>query len=365
MLAESHPYIRRIIRFCLLPYCYFKLVPWHECPHSRLHVAQDLLYIFFKLKYYPGNYGLCHLWEKDRSEWAYYYGASYDPYQRQRLRQFVQRYAYQIVFDDKELCEQFCRGLKVPMPEFYGTVEPGGPYRKQIEVCLEKSADKELFIKPIMGRGGKGIMKAVKGRNTIIVKTAGGDTDIADFVLTEKCVLQEGVSQHRAVSQIAPSSVNTIRIITLLTTGLDVILLGALMRFSKEGSFVDNTSAGGISIGIDCNKGELREVGFDFSGNTYTKHPDTEFIFAGFTIPFWKEVVELAVTIQKSCEFYRLVGVDIAVTPNGPVLIEANANPDIIGIEQVNGPILTDKRVFDEFVKYDLLVNQYQRVLYD
>ena len=69
MLSENHPIIRRILRFIALPYCYFFLVNWKECTASRLQVLKDLLYIFFKLKYYPDNYSPCRFWEKDRKEW--------------------------------------------------------------------------------------------------------------------------------------------------------------------------------------------------------------------------------------------------------------------------------------------------------
>ena len=125
MLSETHPYIRRIIRFCLLPYCYFKLVPWHECTRSRINVLKDLLYIFFVLKYYPDNYGPCRLWEKDKSEWSFYYGSSYDPYQRQKLRKFVQRYDYRILYEDKELWQQFAKGLHIALPPYFGVIDPG------------------------------------------------------------------------------------------------------------------------------------------------------------------------------------------------------------------------------------------------
>ena len=63
--------------------------------------------------------------------------------------------------------------------------------------------------------------------------------------------------------------------------------------------------------------------------------------------------------------FYKLIGMDIAVTQVGPVLIEVNANPDIVFQEQTSGPLFKDKRVLKEFDKYDLLVNKYQKKLLD
>ena len=87
------PYVRRFLRFLALPYCFSK-VNWKECTKTKTQVAFDFLYIFFRLKYFPDNYSPCRLWEKNRAEWAYYYGSNYDPYQRRQLRKVVQPAAY-------------------------------------------------------------------------------------------------------------------------------------------------------------------------------------------------------------------------------------------------------------------------------
>ena len=83
------PYRRRLVRFLALPYCYLRLVDWRQCRASRVRVLLDLLYIFFRLKYFPGNYSPCRLWEKERRQWVRYYGSGYDAYQRARLQREV------------------------------------------------------------------------------------------------------------------------------------------------------------------------------------------------------------------------------------------------------------------------------------
>ena len=98
MLSESHPLIRRVIRFLALPYCFFKMIDWKECQISKYQVLRDLLYIFFRLKYFPDNYSLCRLWEKERTQWAYYYGSIYDAYQRSQLRCSVGKKKYEELF---------------------------------------------------------------------------------------------------------------------------------------------------------------------------------------------------------------------------------------------------------------------------
>ena len=365
MLSESHPYIRRIIRFCLLPYCYFKLVPWYECTKSRLQVAKDLLYIFFKFKYYPDNYGPCRFWEKDREDWRYYYGSSYEPYQRQRLRKFVQRNEYQILFNDKEFWEQFCQGLQLKMPHYFGVLEPGPNCQGQIEKYLTDSSAKKIILKPIQGHAGRGIMLAEYGSDGIQVRTSTATCSLTDFKLMTRCVVQEFIEQHPDIAEYSSSSVNTIRIVTLWTKNNDVVLVSGSIRFGQGDSFVDNWSSGGVSVGVDTDAGILKKYAYDKQGNRYVEHPVSGKKFEGFQIPEWKKAVATARRIQEVSPFYRLIGCDIAVTESGPVLVEANANPDIVYQEQTSGPILADKRVYDEFVKYDLLINNYQKTLYD
>lgn len=364
MFSEWHPYVRRLIRFLLLPYCYFKLVPWQECTRSRFKVLADLLYVFFVFKYYPDNYGPCRFWEKDKSEWCFYYGSSYDPYQRQRLRKFVQRDEYRILFEDKELCEQFARGLQVSLPRYFGVVDPVGPYQEKIKTVLNEKYSGQIIIKPIAGSAGHGIVLASRTANGIEIKTESQHYELDRFELTERSVVQEFVEQHPLVASIASSSVNTVRLVTLWTIDDDIILVGAYMRFGQGESFVDNVSAGGISVAIDTYTGALKEYAFDKTGKRFTRHPVSGVVFNKFQIPMWNEVVEMAKVVQKASPFYRLIGCDVAVTASGPVLIEVNAEPDIVALEQRCGPILSDRRVFDEFNNYDLLINEYQKSLY-
>jgi len=323
-----------------------------------------MLYIFFALKYYPDNYGPCRLWEKDRSDWRFYYGSSYDPYQRQKLRKFVQRNDYRILYEDKELWQQFAKGLQISIPPYFGVIDPGASYQEKIRAILNEKYNGQIIIKAITGSAGRGIALARRSASGIEVKSGSHSYELEKFELTERSVVQGFIEQHPAVSSIASSSVNTVRLVTLWTKGNNIILIGAYMRFGQGESFVDNVSAGGVSVAIDTNTGALKEFAFDKIGQRFTQHPDSGVVFNKFQIPMWNDVIEMAKVVQQASPFYRLVGCDVAVTELGPVLIEVNAEPDIVALEQRCGPILSDRRVCDEFNKYDLLINKYQKALH-
>jgi hypothetical protein len=351
------PYCRRFLRFIALPYCYFKLVNWEECNASHYQVLKDLLYVFFKFKYFPDNYSLCRLWEKDRNQWRYYYGSIYDPYQRGRLRKEVQKKEYEILFEDKNVCYQLCKAANLPLPMQYACIDDSDECKSIITNILDSNPDVKIIIKPVGGIGGRNIILAYKKNNRIIIKKKKEELSLEQFVAPGLSVLQEYIQQHEKLSAISPST-NTIRIITLLTKEREVLLIGAYMRFGIDEAYVDNVSSGGISIGIDIDKGVLKENAYDKRGRLYAYHPTSNFIFYNFEIPYWPDVLALAKKIQDSFFYYKLLGIDIAITPAGPIIIEINAAPDMVAMEQRYGPILANEKIRKAFAEYNLLINK-------
>jgi hypothetical protein len=324
---------------------------------------KDLLHIFFRLRYFPDNYSPCRFWEKDRSLWDYYYGSSYHPYQRAKLRKGVQPFEYINLFDDKEVCELLSRGIGVKLPLYYGVVFPGMDYRARIINAVKSAPGEKVIIKPVKGQAGRGIILAYKSGDRVRALSGRTDVDITQFELSDRCVLQEVICQNEAISRFSSSSVNTIRIVTLLNKEDKSLILSSSMRFGVGEAYVDNWSAGGVAVGVDHNTGVLKSIAYDKKGRQYNEHPVSKLVFNGFQIPQWKEVVEMSLKVQNKCSFFKMLGLDIAVTSSGPVLIEINPNPDLIFQEQTAGPLLADRLILEEFDKYDLLINKYQKRL--
>lgn len=365
MLSESHPRLRRLLRFLALPYCYFFLVNWKECTASKIQVAKDLLYIFFVLKYYPDNYSPCRFWEKERSAWNYYYGSSYDPYQRGRLRKQVQPFEYLILFDDKEICNLLCRGIdKVAVPDYYGVISHDMDYKKLLDNLLLSSGHERLIVKPVNGSAGQGISMVVRNYGDTTVRSGSAECDLDDFVLLDRSIVQSVIKQSEEIARISPGSVNTIRVVTLYTVDGEAIIISASMRFGVGNAFIDNWSAGGIAVGVDHANGMLRNIAYDKNGKQYRSHPVSNIYFEGLQLPHWPAVIEMATAVQKACPFFKLLGLDVALTVNGPVLVEVNPSTDIIFQEQTAGPLLSDINTWRQFKKYNLLVNKYQEQLY-
>ena len=54
------------------------------------------------------------------------------------------------------------------------------------------------------------------------------------------------------------------------------------------------------------------------------RHPDTNVVFDGYKIPYYKEALALAKSCMKIFYGIKTVGWDIAITSDGPIVIEGN-----------------------------------------
>ncbi len=362
---QSIPHFRQFIRFLGLPYYFFFQVDWKECTSPPLKVAGDLLYIFFVLRYYPDNYSNCRLYEKSRQEWTYYFGSNYNPFQRGKLFKVVQPPEYQVVFEDKEVCQRLCEGLKFRVPRMVGTLIPESPLQPQLESLLSQEPDGNYFAKPSTGSAGTGVFKVKKsGLEFSVMNDRGSSVNLLPD-LNERHILQVQVEQDPTMNSIFPGSLNSVRVLTMLTKNGQAIVISALARFGSGSAEIDNWSAGGIAVGLDSGKGSMVRTGFNKKGQQFTAHPDTGIVFEGHPIPRWQEIHDFSCRIQSAFPYYRLIGLDIAIGIDGPVLIEINAYPDFVGQEQCAGPLLRDPRILKEFAEFDLLFNGKQKKLLD
>ena len=212
---------------------------------------------------------------------------------------------------------------------------------------------------------GRDIAMAELAANAMVIKSGQKSTLLDHYVLRERAIVQDILKQDARMAAFSSSSVNTLRVVTMLTMQDKVIVVNASFRSGVGSAFVDNWSAGGVSVGVECRKGRLKKYAYDKKSNRYATHPTSGVVFENHPVPEWDRVCSTAVAVQKAFSFYRLLGLDMAIDQNGePVLIELNGAPDLAGLEQKAGPLLRSEPVLRAFGEYDLLVNKHQRRLY-
>ena len=104
-----------------------------------------------------------------------------------------------------------------------------------------------------------------------------------------------------------------------------VRLIGACLKCGGKGTATDNFHTGGIAYPLELSSGRVSGPG---RSNTdlcdYTRHPASGAYLPGFQIPFWPELTACVHRAMDRVPGMGYVGWDIAVTPDGPELIEGN-----------------------------------------
>ena len=174
-----------------------------------------------------------------------------------------------------------------------------------------------FMSKPVDGMCGKGIEK---------INAEKFDGDLYEHIKSGvKVVLEECVIQHKALMELHPHSVNTCRVISLTKDG-ETNVVAAYLRIGN-GKYVDNFNSGGMVVPIEEDRGEIIYPALDKAENLYEEHPLTGVPIKGFKIPMWNEVLELVKKAGGVVPQVGLVGWDVCVTDNGPLLIEGNDFP--------------------------------------
>ena len=176
-----------------------------------------------------------------------------------------------------------------------------------------------LFIKPLEGSSGVGVERAEPE----------DFADTAAFLKRVKgkgvCIIEETVVQHEEMARLYPGSVNTVRIATMLGEKAEGIVY-AFLRIGN-GRVMDNVDAGGMAARVDLETGVLNSLAADKKGHEFSSHPLTGTQITGFQLPYFKEAKEMCLQAMRVVPQVRFVAWDVAITPEGPTLIEGNSFP--------------------------------------
>ena len=250
---------------------------------------------------------------------------------------------YSLLFPDIKQPKTLVRKIdKLLFDESYGLISLD-------EAMNIVSKEDEVILKPSQESGS--------GRGIRFLKTDNADDmDELNKLLSDKkeknYIVQAIVKQHPDIAKIHPTSLNTIRICTLLLDD-GVHVLSSVLRVGMNSSRVDNGTADGISAGI--RNGKLDEYAYNcVTGRRYAAHPQG-FVFKDFEVPCFDKAVEIVTDAAYKIGNFRLVSWDIAVDSEGDVvLVEANMRKGGIRVHQFdNGPLFGEltKRVMDEVFK--------------
>jgi hypothetical protein len=246
--------------------------------------------------------------EKKRDEWA---GSGF-------------MYEYQLIMNPKK-CRQILEDKIVFLNHFKRFVKRD--FVSLEELINEKGKIKSMFNAPSGLLVLKGSHGQVGAEVEVVKSNAFNFNGLINYMITKKYdLIEEFVVQHPHLMELSPSGLNTVRIFTQYDSG-KVDILGARLRITVN-SPVDNMAAGNLAAAVDSQTGVVygKAVYSDITKADMEVHPLTGKRIIGFKIPFWDKIREMAVDAALHTPENRSVGWDIAVTADGPELIEGNHN---------------------------------------
>ena len=203
-----------------------------------------------------------------------------------------------------------------------------------------KLPDRDLFVKRATGRGGRGAERWNRVA-PFTYEGPGGERLSADELLDRLVrrsrhrpqIVQPRLNPHPELAKVTAGALPTTRIVTCLDEQGEPEPVIALFRMSiGSNSTVDNMHAGGIAAQPDIATGRLSrasDLGMDARLGWHSAHPDTGEQIEGRVLPYWEEARQLAAKAHRAFSDRVVVGWDIAILEDGPILIEGNGNPDM------------------------------------
>lgn len=237
------------------------------------------------------------------------------------------------IANDKLLCKQTLEPVGVPVPRTHFT------YRYFFELARlaeELGSLQEFVIKPANGSAGHGILVivaregeqwvGVNGRRYGIDELRRHISDIIfgvySFDAQDCAIVEDRVLQHPELDALCDRGLADVRVI--LYRDRPVLAMSRVPTLRSDGKA--NLHQGAVGLGIDIDSG--RTVHAVLEGRPVTHHPDSNAPLIGITLPFWESIMAHSRRAAAAVPL-KYLGVDVAISRDGPVVLEINARPGL------------------------------------
>ncbi len=252
--------------------------------------------------------------------------------------------------DDKILSKRALRKGGIPVPKLLAKIRSV----EELEIFDWTTLPSTFALKPNRGFGGGGIL-VVYGRKKLSKKIVQDDSqevsapvwiksdgskvtvdDLKTHILNiidgafslsntpDTAFFEERLTLLKLFKPYAYKGIPDIRVIVF-----NRIPVMAMLRLpTKESGGKANLQQGGIGVGIDLATGVTTTAVLG-KGKIIDYVPGTRMLLSGIKIPYWKEILLLAVKAQEISGM-GFLGADVAIDrERGPVFLEINARPGL------------------------------------
>ncbi|ADJ28609.1 sugar-transfer associated ATP-grasp domain-containing protein [Nitrosococcus watsonii] len=245
------------------------------------------------------------------------------------------------IANDKLVAYGLFDALQLPSPKLHALFHPirrHGPLTAvrdgmQLGQFLREQALFPLVAKPVLGMWGKNVyaIERLERESDELVLTNGQRMAVTDFVVAleplakQGWIFQELLKPHPLLLELCGSRICSVRVVTLLDP--EPIVISTLWKVAVGNAMADNYWEPGNLVGpIDPETGVVGRLftGLGLQRRNVSEHPDTGKRLVGITLPDWEQVLELCREGTASLPGLKMQAWDIALTDQGPVMLEVN-----------------------------------------
>ncbi|HEY9114844.1 MAG TPA: sugar-transfer associated ATP-grasp domain-containing protein [Bacteroidales bacterium] len=316
---------------------------------SSFQVFADLIYWYWKEKYFNNMYYAMGLNLKENNV-KNYFGRKRFYRVKNRAERFMKIKAkcndlnFDVITKDKFYAASILSANDIPIIPTEILVVNGRFIVNGSEIGFNETLFKEkcsYIIKDTALEAGEGILVCVRNGNNFVINGKECSKDVFLNKLQNKiCIIQRKIDSHFDIRKINDSALNTTRIVTI-RNGDDIKYLAGFQSFATNGAEIDSWSSGSVYAGIDIENSCLKKYAItsvsDNRPGLLEEHPDSNIVFEGYKIPYLNESVELCIKAHRLFYFNFVIGWDIAITDDGPIIVEANEKPGMNVVQCVDG----------------------------
>ena len=260
------------------------------------------------------------------------------------------------LMEDKICFYERCVECNLPTPQVLTVLNPNGlpmadtknipelRNEDDLQEFLKNNNKRTLIFKRTTGSYGLGMLSVTSDSGQVCDHTG---KELSAKLIWEHCkawpeifMVQHHLEPDESLRSLMPGrALGTFRVVTYLrkdsSDSSTVDIAYALAKCPVVGAINDNFhhgATGNLLCGIDINAGKFKDAWGRKQGQTVVsrilQHPDTGAVFSGKDVPFWSNILEVAVRAAQSFKEVRTVGWDIAVTNSGIFILEGNWSYD-------------------------------------
>jgi Sugar-transfer associated ATP-grasp len=221
--------------------------------------------------------------------------------------------------------------------------------------------DCDLFVKPRQGNGGHNAERWDYTPEGHYKNSAGVKINRDNLLslllqqsLKDDFIIQPRLINHPALADISNDALSTVRVFTIRNERGEPEATNVAFRMAVGGnSVVDNFHQGGLATAVDMASGKIKEasdIGIRPAMGWREVHPVSGVRFKDRTLPDWQAVLELAREAHRAFPDRIMVGWDVAMLKDGPMIVEGNGKPDLDIHQRVERAPLGRSRVAELIV---------------